>query len=446
MTASEHVLRRLAAAIRSASLYAPAHPVVKRGLEELLTACRQVLARNERLTIGCLEDEVIIDGERSFEANVMLKGFTRLMRDHGAETLTLRRGITGDELAALVTELGTTSDTPLDARLEQRGVTHATSGRLVLDSTPPTPVAVALAKRSYDQAVTDSRALWGAAAVGEAPDPRAARSLVDSLANLVVQDWTALMALTSVARYDDYTFNHMVNVSVLSMALARSLDIRGPLLREFGVSALMHDIGKAKIPAEVLTKPGKLTDEEFAIIKRHVIDGAHILRKTPEMPPLSPIVAFEHHLKQDLSGYPEGIGHRTLNLATMIVSIADVYDALRTNRAYRKAMPSDRVRAIMNQQDSPAFEPVLLRRFVNLVGLFPPGTLVRLDTDEIAVVVREHPSDPFRPQVKIVLDAAGQRLEEPMLVDTWKQADETGREAVEAIDPRAVGIEPLAHL
>ena len=253
------------------------------------------------------------------------------------------------------------------------------------------------------------------------------------------------MALTSVAEWDDYTFNHMVNVSVLSMALTRSLDIRGSMLREFGVSALMHDIGKVKTPTEVLTKPGKLTDEEFGIIKRHPVDGAHILLDTPEMPALAPVVAFEHHLKQDLSGYAEGIGHRTLNLATMIVSIADVYDALRSNRAYRKAMPTDRVRAIMSQHDSPAFEPVPLRRFVNLVGLFPAGTLVKLDHNEVAVVVREHPSDPFRPQVKIVLDARGRPLETPVLLDTWRN-DEHTRNVVEAVDPATVDIDPLAYL
>jgi putative nucleotidyltransferase with HDIG domain len=111
----------------------------------------------------------------------------------------------------------------------------------------------------------------------------------------------------------------MVNVSALAMAQARALNIDGPLLREFGFAALMHDIGKVNTPLEVLNKPGKLTNEEFDIMKRHVVDGAHILRRTPEMPALAPIVAFEHHLKQDLSGYPEKIGSRKLNLCTMIV-------------------------------------------------------------------------------------------------------------------------------
>ena len=133
----------------------------------------------------------------------------------------------------------------------------------------------------------------------------------------------------------------------------------------------MHDIGKVHTPQEILNKPDRLTKEEFEVMQRHVVDGAHILRRTPEMPALAPIVAFEHHLRQDLSGYPANIGHRTLNLCTQIVSIADVYDALRSTRIYRDGLPSDRIRSIMAKKDDPSFNQNLLRRFVNLIGLFP---------------------------------------------------------------------------
>jgi len=121
--------------------------------------------------------------------------------------------------------------------------------------------------------------------------------------------------------------------------------MEGTLLREFGFAALMHDIGKVETPQEVLNNPGKLSKEEFEIMQRHVVDGAHILRRTPEMPALAPVVAFEHHLRQDLSGYPENIGSRKLNLCTMIVSIADVFDALRSNRPYREGLATSRIRS-----------------------------------------------------------------------------------------------------
>ena len=174
------------------------------------------------------------------------------------------------------------------------------------------------------------------------------------------------MALTAVKQHDSYTFTHMINVSALALAQARSLRMDGAMLREFGFAALMHDIGKVNTPQEILSKPDQLSKDEFKIMKQHVVDGAHILRKTPEVPALAAVVAFEHHLKLDLSGYPENVGHRNLNLCTMVVSIADVFDALRSTRAYRDALPAERIKAIMGKQDSPAFNSKLLRRFINL--------------------------------------------------------------------------------
>ena len=132
----------------------------------------------------------------------------------------------------------------------------------------------------------------------------AALQAVEGLADAVTHNRTALVALTAMRNYDNYTFTHMVNVSILTMGQARALGIEGRLLREFGLSALMHDIGKVRTPQEILNKPDKLTDEEFVIMRRHVVDGAEILRRTPEMPILAPVVAFEHHLRLDGSGYP----------------------------------------------------------------------------------------------------------------------------------------------
>jgi HD-GYP domain-containing protein (c-di-GMP phosphodiesterase class II) len=210
----------------------------------------------------------------------------------------------------------------------------------------------------------------------------------------------------------------------------------------------MHDIGKVKTPLEILNKPDKLSNEEFAIMKRHVIDGAHILRRTPETPALAPLVAFEHHLKQDLSGYPENVGARTLNLCTMVVSVVDVFDALRSNRAYRQGLATDRIRHIMSQQGGTAFNTTLLRRFVNLMGLFPIGTLVRLNTEEIGVVTQTHPDDPFRPQVKLIINGRGETLETPLLTNTWDRDSrgEFPRAVVEAVDAQQIGIDPLTYL
>ena len=446
---AEELVRRLAAAARGASLYSPAHPLVRRGVDALAALCAQRLQRAESTVVGFVGDEVVVDGQRLVRSAASLVGFARDLREREIEKITIERGVTRDELATFVTSLADrTAAEPLGVRLDRGGVRRIAIGRITVEEDTDDSAGIAAARKVYGSAVQTAEALWDTAKAGDKPDPGAARRIIDSLAKMVTQDRTSLMALTALKKYDNYTFTHMVNVSVLAMAQARTLNLEGALLREFGFAALMHDIGKVNTPLEVLNKPDRLTREEFDVMKRHVVDGAHILRRTPEMPALAPVVAFEHHLKQDLSGYPENIGHRDLNLCTMIVSIADVYDALRSNRVYREGMPTDRIKSIMGQQDSPAFHHTLLRRFVNLLGLYPVGTLVRLNTSELAVVTHEHPTDPFRPQVKIIADGRGNRLEEPEIVNTWER-DPRGdypRAVVEAVDPDTEAIDPLSCL
>ena len=446
---AEDLVRRIATAVRGADLYSPNHPLVQRGIDNLVAATQQALQTAHSIIVGVIDDEIVVDGARLPRGTAALVGFARDLRERDIEKITLSRGITREELKSFVAVLGDRkSKVPLPDQLAARGVRNIALGRVVIEEVTDEQAGIVAAKRIYTTAVQTAESLWESAKAGEQPDPGAARKIIDGLARLVTQDRTSLMALTALKKYDNYTFTHMVNVSALAMAQARSLNLDGALLREFGFAALMHDIGKVNTPLEVLNKPGKLSTKEFDVMKRHVVDGAHILRRTPEMPALAPIVAFEHHLKQDLSGYPEKIGSRKLNLCTMIVSIADVFDALRSNRPYREGMATTRIRSIMAEQGNPAFNQVLLKRFVNLMGLFPIGTLVRLNTDELAVVTAEHPTDPLRPQVKIITDKTGAIVEEPLLANTWDRDDrgEQPYAVVEAVDPEATDIDPLTFL
>jgi putative nucleotidyltransferase with HDIG domain len=288
--------------------------------------------------------------------------------------------------------------------------------------------------------------LWESARSDAGPDPSAAQSMVDGLAQAVVQNRSALMALTALKDYDNYTFTHMVNVSILTMAQARGLGVDGPMLREFGLAALMHDIGKVKTPSEILNKPDKLTDEEFTIMKRHVVDGAEILRSTADIPPLAPVVAFEHHLRLDGTGYPHGVSRPTLNLATMLCGIADVYDAMRSQRKYQQAFPSERIIAVLQRNDGKQFDQNLVRRFVQLVGIYPAGNLVRLDSGETAVVTKAYAPDPYRPRVKVLLGADRTPIPRPFEVNLWEGHEGFAGAIQSPLDPAEYGIDPLAHM
>ena len=285
---------------------------------------------------------------------------------------------------------------------------HIRVGRVMVDERTAAELAdIATIKRMYTEAVSVATDVWNSAQTEGKPDATIAKTMIDGLAQAVAQNRSALLALTTLKNYDNYTFTHMVNVSILTMGQARGIGIDGPLLREFGLAALMHDIGKVRTPLEILNKPDKLTPDEFAIMKKHTIDGAEMLRSTPDIPTLAPVVAFEHHLRLDGSGYPDGAKRPMLNAGTMLCGIADVYDAMRSQRAYQQAFPTDRILEVLKRNDGKQFDQHLVRRFVQLIGIYPIGNLVRLNTGEVAVVRAIHAPDPYRPQVRVLLEPRG---------------------------------------
>jgi putative nucleotidyltransferase with HDIG domain len=185
---------------------------------------------------------------------------------------------------------------------------------------------------------------------------------VDSLAQAVAQNRTALLALTALKNYDNYTFTHMVNVSILTMGQARGLGIEGGLLREFGLAALMHDIGKVKTPNEVLNKPGKLTDEELALIRDHPALGHEILSRHADMPKMVLDITRHHHERLDGKGYPDGLTASEISLHVRICTVCDVYDAVTSVRPYKKPWTHmDAVNWMMGQQG--AFDREILHEF-----------------------------------------------------------------------------------
>jgi HD-GYP domain-containing protein (c-di-GMP phosphodiesterase class II) len=183
-------------------------------------------------------------------------------------------------------------------------------------------------------------------------------------------------------------------------------------------------------------------------MRMHVVDGAEILRRTPEMPAVAPVIAFEHHLRLDGTGYPFGVSRAGLNVGTMLCSIADVYDAMRSQRAYQQAFPSDRILEVMKRNDGQQFDQNLVRRFTQLLGIYPPGNLVRLDDGSIAVVMAVHAPEPFKPRVKIIKTPKGEFLEMPFELSLWEVPETVeGPKSVRTpLDPAEYGIDPLTYL
>ena len=444
---ADDFLRRFASALRSAQLYSAGHPIIARNIDALLAGVEHVHASQPTITIGIVGTEIVV-GDVPVGKVDLLGDLTRRLQLAGIERVAIERGVARDEVAALVQTLASVETRRIgeDPAPELPAFPHIRLGRIQVEQRVEGSLADAAAvRRMYDDAVSAARVLWDSAKTEKQPDATAARSMVDGLAQAVAQNRTALMALTALKTYDNYTFTHMVNVSILTMGQARGLGVDGPLLREFGMAALMHDLGKVQTPIEILNKPDKLTDAEFAIMKRHTVDGAEILRETPDIPALAPVVAFEHHLRTDGSGYPTRVTRSSLNVGTMLCSIADVYDAMRSQRQYQQAFPTDRILAVLKRNDGAQFDQHLVRRFVQLIGIYPPGNLVRLNTGEIAVVVKVYAPDPYRPQVRVLFDRAGMRLDLPYDINLWDAENDQDRPSsvVAPLDPADYSIDPL---
>jgi putative nucleotidyltransferase with HDIG domain len=440
---AEEIVRRLAAALRGAQLYAAGHPLVARSGAALAETLSLTLANLPSVTIGIVGDDLVVGDYPIPRAAETMGELMRRLKQAGIERIVIQRGVDADEIERLVACVAK-GDTGKDGPIGK--LPHVRVGRIEVEEKIEGVGDMATFQRLYSEASDVASVLWESAAVEGKPDADAARNLVDSLAQAVAQNRTALLALTALKNYDNYTFTHMVNVSILTMGQARGLGIEGGLLREFGLAALMHDIGKVKTPNEVLNKPGKLTDEEFDILKRHTVDGAEILKNTPEIPPLGPIVAFEHHLRSDGTGYPNGTVRPQLNLATTLCGIADVYDAMRSQRVYQQAHPTDRILAVLQRNDGKQFDQRLVKRFVQLVGIYPAGNLVRLDTGEIAVVLKAYAPDPYRPRVKVLTRPNGQKLEHPYDVSLWDARDGQPQSISAPVDAAEYGIDPLSYL
>jgi putative nucleotidyltransferase with HDIG domain len=441
---ADELMRRLAAAIRGAQLYAPGHPLVARSITSLAETLAAAHQSMPSVTIGIVGDDLVVGDIPIRDAASTMGELMRRVQQAGIERIVIDRGVQSDEIVKLVEAISHSDSGDQTAALSR--LPHIRVGRLQVDEqTDASAGDIATFRRLYDDAVRVAETLWESTGVEGVPDADAARGMVDSLAQAVAQNRTALLALTALKNYDNYTFTHMVNVSILTMGQARGVGIDGPLLREFGLAALMHDIGKVKTPNEILNKPAKLTEQEYDILKRHTVDGAQILRKTPEMPTLAPVVAFEHHLRADGTGYPNA-QRAQLNLATSLCGIADVYDAMRSQRVYQPASPTDRILAVLQRNDGTQFDRHLVRRFVQLVGIYPAGNMVRLYNGEIAVVIKTHAPDPYRPRVRILMGADENPLATPRDVNLWEMEGEQDNAIQAPLDPADYGIDPLLQL
>jgi len=355
----------LMAATGSVAYYSLQHPQAQHLCAAAYSALRDVVEQTDTLSLLVIEDDVVYQGV-PLPCDVHVEQFGRALKSAGVGSIVFQRAVTGEELQELVRFIAA----PPASRATPAVTANMSIGTVVLASQEGADVECAesaggdlesciFAVFSDLREDVHKRAKVDVAGISR---------VVDSLLGLCRAMSHPLHALGSLRLRDEYTFVHSSNVCILTLAQAMSLGIDGPLLQEMGVAALLHDVGKLYVPVDILNKAGRLRDDEMELVRQHPLKGATYLLNTPGIPKLAAITAFEHHIKFDKTGYPAVGTDWQTNMCSHMTTIADFFDALRTNRPYRGALEFEKVAAMMRDLSGKDFHPTLVDLFLHMVG------------------------------------------------------------------------------
>jgi HD-GYP domain-containing protein (c-di-GMP phosphodiesterase class II) len=443
---TRELLARFSGARRSVTFYPRGHVVVHDNLEALMKAILEFHNEGVDVPLVFFDDEVLLGEQLLASESVIFDQLIRDMQASGQTSVDFTQGLTLDELERSMQVLSMEQG-QLDAAGGLEAVTaaaqipHVQIGTVAFarDSEDFAAELTMEAQETFNKALDAVREFGEKIEHGKTPSVEQAREAVRSVVDNVLENKGAMLELSGLKDYDEYTFFHSVNVTILSIALGSLVSSNRRFLNSLGVGALMHDVGKMTVELEVLTKPGSLTAEEWAIMRMHPVYGAEVAAGMRGLDRSSIVVILEHHMRYDLDGYPERRPRRAQHLTSRIVAIADAYDAMTSKRTYAVAHRQDEAIEVLAKNAGTAFDPVLVRMFTQMLGMYPPRSLVRLSTGEVGVVIRPN-DDMLTPWVRVIADAAGVFVE-PFDVDLSDPGSAQGRKVEVCLDPRTLNIE-----
>ncbi|MFV0371183.1 MAG: HD-GYP domain-containing protein [Azonexus sp.] len=343
---------------------------------------------------------------------------------------------------SVVREVWINIDLGLDVAVapESAPVAYETAAELPVEPPEPLPAKTSFADevKRAGRIVGKGReaviSMFQEVRMGKAIEAEAAAPLVEEISNSVLRNPGALISLARLKTADDYTYMHSVAVCALMIALARQLGLSEAEVREAGMAGLLHDMGKAMIPPEILNKPGRLTDAEFDIIKSHPAEGHRLLEEGSGASATVKDVCLHHHEKVDGTGYPKGLNGETMSLFAKMGAVCDVYDAITSNRPYKAGWaPADSLQRMASWKGH--FDPAIFQAFVKSLGIYPIGSLVRLESGKLGVVIEQNEQTLLKPRIKVFFSTRSRSYIPPQVVDLAKSAEKiAGREDAEKWD------------
>ncbi|HEY2064899.1 MAG TPA: HD domain-containing phosphohydrolase [Gemmatimonadaceae bacterium] len=450
----------LYAALRAIRLYPLENSAVTKAGDELTALAAQLLETEHELEIRVSGEFVFINGIRLRLDLDNYASFSHLLAVFGSSgvgSLHLDRPPTAREWSRFLSLLLVPSTDPPATRFQHLSEKLAQQKIDVFEIGEPMEAAATdeslkkskeVAKKTYAHSVSATKELMTSVRMGRSPNIKKIKRVVQTIVDQLLNEETSLIGLTTIREYDEYTFTHSVNVCIFSVALGKRLGLGKLELYDLGMAALFHDLGKSRVPAEIINKPGALSDDEWRWIAAHPWLGALALfqlRGSQELPYRSMVVAHEHHMKTDLTGYPRPIRPRTMSMFSKIVAVADAFDAATSRRAYQTT-PLTPAEVIQEMRDNPrrGMDAVVVKAFMNLTGVYPVGTVVVLDTFELGIVhaVNPNPEMVSRPIVRVITDQQGNIMHPGDLVDLAEQSAEGVylRTIIKTEDPERYGV------
>lgn len=366
------VVSHLTAAATNVGLYSAGHPQVGQVVDKAYAVLAGVLQARPEVTIMLIGSDLVAE-HRPLPADIAyVESFVRILRRKGVERVTFAASLSRAELQAFILGLASPDAASIrssvsiklgrvELRARQTGEQHGWVG----DDTPAEVLEELAALTAAE--LDELKDLYLRIKRHKQIDVRSVDEMVKRFIKGFREEADPLRLLASLKSSHEYTFTHVVNVGILTMAQAESLGFPGEHLHQIGVASFLHDIGKLFVPDEILNKKGKLSQDERAIIETHTVKGARYLMGTEGIPKLAVLASLEHHLKFDGSGYPSIKGGWTPNIASQMIAISDVFDAMRSRRSYQEPQPMSRIEAVLRDEAGKEFNPTLVDNFLRLI-------------------------------------------------------------------------------
>ncbi len=436
------VITLFSGAVKGMAFYPPSHPAIRQPLIELYKILAVAFGREPQVSWGVLDGAMFFDNHIFASPSTAVADLTNRMLEKSIGRITVSSGASIDELLYFIRLFSarTVNFEELSDQMALEGIAQIKILRQGAETFDEQDEEIEVDAEgdhvaTYNKALVAIRAICRDIERGRIPNSAPIIRVVDRMVALTMQEPWALLGLTMIKDYDNYTFNHCVNVGVLAMALGTSLGLDTETVKDLGVAGQLHDIGKTMIPKDIINKPGALTSTEFDEIKRHPELGAKIIREMGGLSPQISQIVLGHHLHYNRAGYPGWARKLPFDQMIDIVAIADTYDAITTLRAYKHPVNPRTALHEMQALTGTLLDGKLLAHFVGMMGDFPVGTIVRLDTNEVAVVYRPNTLDETAPVVRVLIDGDGKRLHAPREQSLVAQDGSRYASIVTVVDP-----------